>query len=303
MVFLLRSKSHPAESSWVSTTACKTPKTLSREERGVGGLLGNPEPPSRRERQQVVLSWYVTGKPFPPPQNTDSPERGWKVPCFRSNQHFRARCCTHSTRFATQGCSSPSCSALGGGGSCPVGCLRPGGRAGPQPGTGGHDALLMPGGLLPSSSSPAAKEPKALKQRWVAPRRGAVMPAWHLPAAFAVPPPARDQDLRRLPARATSGDGHHHRHNSSLRRCWGPRRLSPHRRLRPWRLRLLPIRLGLAEPRVRGHRGDQRAPKPTGSPRSLRDLRGARSTEGRAPWLIPTPRHGWQPPLPFLPCA
>lgn len=135
MALHLRSKSHPVESSWVSTTACKAPKTLSREERGVGGLLGNPEPPWRRERQQVVLSWYVTGKPFPPPQNTDSPERGWKVPCFRSNQHFRARCCTHSTRFATQGCSSPSCSMLGGG-FCPVGRLRPGGRAGPQPGTG-----------------------------------------------------------------------------------------------------------------------------------------------------------------------
>lgn len=28
-------KSHPAESSWVSTTACKAPKTLSGEERGV----------------------------------------------------------------------------------------------------------------------------------------------------------------------------------------------------------------------------------------------------------------------------
>lgn len=134
LVPLLRSKSHPAESSWVSATACKAPRTLGGEERGVAGLPGNPEPPSRGERQQVVLSWYVTGKPFPPPQNTDSPEQGWKVPCFRSNQHFRARCCTHSTRFATQGCSSPSCSTRGG--SCPAGCLRPGGRAGPQPDTG-----------------------------------------------------------------------------------------------------------------------------------------------------------------------
>ena len=131
---LLRSKSRPVESSWVSTTGLRSPKTLSREEQGVGGLLGNPEPPSRRERQQVVLSWYVTGKPFPPPQNTDSPERGWKVPCFRSNQHFRARCCTRSTRFATQGCSSPSCSARRG--SCPVGHRCPGGRAGPKPDTG-----------------------------------------------------------------------------------------------------------------------------------------------------------------------
>lgn len=33
----------------------------------------------------------MTGKPFPPPQNTDSPERGWKVPCFRSNQHFSCK--------------------------------------------------------------------------------------------------------------------------------------------------------------------------------------------------------------------
>lgn len=78
LVPLLRSKSHPVESAWVSTTVGKAPRTLSGEEQGVAGLPGNPEPPSRGERQQVVLSWYVTGKPFPPPQNTDSPEQGWK---------------------------------------------------------------------------------------------------------------------------------------------------------------------------------------------------------------------------------
>lgn len=46
---------------------------------------------------------HVAASPSLPPRNT---QRGRKVPRFRGNQHFRARCCTRSARSATHGCSS-----------------------------------------------------------------------------------------------------------------------------------------------------------------------------------------------------
>lgn len=64
-----------------------------------GSLLGRPGPRRGGEGSKLCRRAWQT---LP-----SSPERGWQVPCFRGNQHFRARCRTHAARFATQGCSSP----------------------------------------------------------------------------------------------------------------------------------------------------------------------------------------------------
>lgn len=64
-----------------------------------GSLLGRPGPRRGGEGSKLCRRAWQT---LP-----SSPERGWQVPCFRGNQHFRARCRMHAARFATQGCSSP----------------------------------------------------------------------------------------------------------------------------------------------------------------------------------------------------
>lgn len=140
------------------TTSCNAPRTLSREERGVGGLLRTPPLPSRRQRQQVLWSWYVTGSPSLLPRTQIAQNGDGKCRVSVATNIFRARCRTHSPRFATQGCSSPSCSAPGR--SCPVGHPGLAAREGPQRLVGSFPA---PG---------LQKEPKALVQRWVAPRWG-----------------------------------------------------------------------------------------------------------------------------------
>lgn len=100
----------------------------------------------------------MTGSPSLLPRTQIAQNGDGKCRVSVATNIFRARCCTHSPRFATQGCSSPSCSMPGG--SCPAGCPGLAAREGPQ-------------GLLGSFPPPRPqKEPKALVERWVAPHRG-----------------------------------------------------------------------------------------------------------------------------------
>lgn len=125
LVLLLSSKSHPVESSWIQAHP-ESPENLEQ-----GGArrwwppqdLGAPvEEAKAASSVELVRDW----KPFPPPQNTDSPERGWKVPCFRSNQHFFVQGAARTPR-ALPPKGAPHLPALCQGGSCPVGWQEAGG--------------------------------------------------------------------------------------------------------------------------------------------------------------------------------
>lgn len=238
------------------TTSCRALKTLSREQPGVGGLLRTPALPLGRERQQVLWSWYVTGSPSLLPRTQIAQNGHGKCRVSVATNIFRARCCTHSPRFATQGCSSPSCSAPGG--SCPAGWPSLAGRAGPQ-------------GLVGSFPPPPhpQKEPKALVQPWVAPRWG---------SSSAVPLPG------------ISSVFHHQRWAPPA-----PPAPPQHPQVTLGAVVALPVRGGSSSCPPEPHTGTPRgptAPKPPRSPSWLQELQ---STEGRTIPAHPNPAwHGHQ---------
>lgn len=122
----------------------------------------------------------------------------------------------------------------------------------------------------------------------MAPHCGTVMPA-----AFAVPPPARAQRLQHLPAQTAGGDGRNHRRPQMMLGALPV----------PSAVSVTALAPSHAPQLVAARKGTPQGPatpKPTRSPRWLQDLRDSRSTNGRAAPARPDPCWIQQPLWPHL---